>query len=120
MIKIKRTYEIEDKKDGYRILIDRLWPRGIKKADFNFDEWVKDLAPSTELRKEFGHDPDKWEEFKKEYMLELRSTEALRKIKDLAKKAEKKTVTLLYSAHDKDHNNAVVLKSVVEKAIKKL
>ena len=100
-----------------RILVDRLWPRGIKKEDLKLDAWAKELAPSTELRKWFGHDPAKWAEFKKRYLAELKranATEAMREL--LAKKPRAKTVTLLYGAKDTEHNEAVVLRDYLERA----
>lgn len=119
MIAIKKVYEPAQKKDGFRVLIDRLWPRGMKKSDIVLDAWVKELAPSTELRKKFGHDPLKWDEFRSSFKKELQSEAAREKILDLAKRAERGTVTLLYSAHDSEYNNAVVLKEVLDGALKK-
>lgn len=115
MIKIKRTYEPALKDDGFRVLIDRLWPRGIKKSKLNFDQWSKELAPSTELRKAFGHDPAKWKQFQNKYRAELRSPAARKEIDALAKRARKFNVTLLYSAKDEEHNDAVVLKDVLDR-----
>jgi uncharacterized protein YeaO (DUF488 family) len=114
MIRIKRIYEEVAGKDGFRILVDRLWPRGIKKETAEIDLWLKEVAPSNELRKWFSHDPGKWEEFKKKYAKELLAKrELLKKIRRIEK--EKGTVTLLYSARDVEHNNAVALKAVLEK-----
>ncbi len=113
MIKIKRIYEslTPSLDDGKRILIDRLWPRGIKKDEVVFDEWVKELSPSTELRTWFGHDPAKWQEFKERYRQELTGkTEILEKLKLYAKHG---TITFLYSAKDSEHNNAVALKEII-------
>ncbi len=110
MINIKRIYESPTPSpgDGKRILIDRLWPRGLKKDDVVIDEWMKDLAPSTELRKWFAHDPEKWREFKRRYSLELEGkAEAVEKLRVHAQRGP---VTILYSAKDTEHNNAVVLK----------
>ena len=118
MIKIKRAYEAAKKEDGYRVLIDRLWPRGIKKADLVLDEWAKELAPSNELRKSFGHDPSKWKDFQTRYRLELRSVEARQKLEELSDCARKSDVTLVYSAHDEEHNNAVVVKDLLERSKK--
>ncbi len=113
MLKIKRIYDPPLPGDGKRILIDRLWARGIKKEDARVDEWIKDISPSTELRKWFGHDPAKWGEFKKRYLSELRDKkEILDRIKNEAKG---KTVTLIYSARDEKHNNAVAMKEFLEK-----
>ncbi len=111
MIRIKRIYDPASPGDGRRILIDRLWPRGLKKEEARFDEWLKDLAPSDELRKWFSHDPAKWNEFQKRYRSELRGKAEL--LERLRTEARKGTVTLLYSARDEEHNNAVVLKELI-------
>lgn len=109
-IKIKRVYEKPGEEDGFRILVDRLWPRGLTKEKAALDLWLKDIAPSTELRKWFNHDPDKWKEFKKKYLNELKDNkEAVSLLKDHLKK---KTVTLLYAAKDSDHNEALVLSNL--------
>lgn len=105
---IKRVYEDASDTDGYRVLIDRLWPRGVSKEEAKLDEWAKDLAPSNELRKWFGHDPAKYDEFKKRYEKELKENEGLDSIVQTWKKHP--SVTLLYGAHDSEHNQAVVLK----------
>lgn len=112
MIKLKRVYDEVSKQDGKRILIDRVWPRGVKKEDLEHDEWYKDLAPSTELRKWFDHDEEKWEEFKKKYKKELNDHKDI--LKEIRQSADGHNVTLLYAAKDEDHNNAVVLKEVLE------
>lgn len=113
-INIKRIYETPDNKDGYRILIDRLWPRGIAKTEAHIDEWIKEIAPSNELRKWFGHQPELFGEFSKKYKAELKDkTELLSKIKSIAKK---QTVTLLYGAKDTVHNQAVILQEVLNNA----
>ncbi|MCB0772147.1 MAG: DUF488 domain-containing protein [Flavobacteriales bacterium] len=110
-IRIKRVYEAPAKDDGYRILVDRLWPRGISKAGAHVDEWLKEIGPSNELRKWFGHEPPKYLEFKKRYEQELHGQpELLKHIRDLAKKQR---LTLVYSAKDEDHNQAVVLREVL-------
>lgn len=120
MIQIKRAYEPFDKKDGYRVLIDRLWPRGVKKSDLHLDEWIKEVAPSPKLRRSFGHDPGKWSDFQKKYKVELRSDAAARsKLKSLIKLGARRTVTLVYSARDVEHNNAVVLKRILDRKLKK-
>ena len=107
-IDLKRAYDPPTKSDGRRILVDRVWPRGITKDDLQIDAWLKDLAPSTELRKWFGHDPAKWDEFRKRYALELEQRpEALEELVDKARAGH---VTLVFSAKDTQHNNAVVLK----------
>lgn len=119
MLTIKRAYEPLSKKDGYRILVDRLWPRGLKKENLALDAWFKDLAPSTDLRKEFAHDPKLWKFFQSKYKKELKSSEAREKIKVIAKMAKTRNVTLIYGARDQEHNDAVVLKSVLEKELLK-
>jgi uncharacterized protein YeaO (DUF488 family) len=116
-IKIKRAYSSSDKADGFRVLIDRLWPRGIKKKDLALDDWFKDLAPSTELRKEFGHDPKKWKEFQAKYRREIQKSQANEKLDALAKRARRGTVTLIYSARDEKYNDAVVLKKILDRKI---
>lgn len=119
MVQVKRAYEPSSRKDGYRVLIDRLWPRGIKKQELDCDEWLKDLAPSTELRKEFSHDPAHWKSFVGAYKKELRSPQARELLEKLGRQAAKRTLTLLYGARDEEHNNAVVLKEVIEKGFMK-
>ena len=113
-IKIKRVYEQADKKDGERILVDRLWPRGLTKEKANVDLWLKEIAPSTELRKWFGHDPEKWRSFRRRYETEIRHNDDL--IKLLKQKARKGTVTLVYGARDEKHNEALVLKQFLERS----
>lgn len=119
MIQIKRVYEKVSKTDGHRVLVDRLWPRGIKKEELDYDDWQKELAPSAEIRKKFNHDPKKWKEFKKEFLKELRLTTSKKIIDDLIELAKKKNLTLLYSAKDEVHNNAIILKEVLERKLKK-
>jgi len=115
MIRVKRIYELPSKEDGYRVLVDRLWPRGMSKDKAKIDLWLKDIAPSDDLRKWFSHDPKKWDDFKKKYGLELKERqELLLKIKQAEK--EKDTVTLLYSARDEEHNQAVALSAILRKA----
>lgn len=109
MIQLKRVYEAADPDDGARFLVERLWPRGIRKDALHFDAWLKDVAPSTELRQWFNHDPEKWQAFQKKYFAELAANpEAAAPIRKAARKG---TVTLLYSSHDTEHNNAVALKA---------
>ena len=110
-LRLKRAYEPAEPGDGVRLLVDRLWPRGVSKAKAALDDWLKDIAPSAELRQWFGHDPRRWVEFQRRYRSELRQhAEELERIRALAKT---KTVTLIYSAHDEEHNDAVVLKDVL-------
>jgi uncharacterized protein YeaO (DUF488 family) len=112
MIKLKRAYDKPSRSDGVRILVDRLWPRGLTKERAAVDLWLKDIAPSAELRKWFGHDPEKWKEFQSRYRKELRANkDALRLLKE---QAADRTVTLVYAARDEQHNEAVILKRVVE------
>ena len=111
-IKIKRVYEAADKQDGKRILVDRLWPRGLTKADARVDLWLKEIAPSTALRKWFGHKPSRWEEFKKRYCAELRNNE---QVSLLEREISAGKVTLVYGAQDREHNGAVALKEFLEK-----
>ena len=114
MIQIKRVYEPSSKNDGYRILVDRLWPRGIKKVDLHLDEWAKDIAPSPELRKWFGHKAENWKKFRSKYAKELKNKDLKEKITEIAKRSKKSRVTLLYAAHDEEHNHAIVLKEFIE------
>ncbi len=107
-IVLKRAYEPAAADDGSRVLVDRLWPRGVAKADAKLDAWMKEIAPSTELRKWFGHDPARWEEFRKRYRDELDAHGDL--IAELRSLARKGRLTLVYSAHDEAHNDAVVLR----------
>lgn len=111
-LKIKRVYEPSEKPDGFRILIDRLWPRGIKKEDAHFDVWLKEIAPSNELRKWFNHETEKWDEFKKKYTTALKDSVALEELLSFINKH--KIITLVYSAKDEQHNQAVVLKEYLE------
>jgi uncharacterized protein YeaO (DUF488 family) len=107
MISIKRVYELPEKMDGKRFLVERLWPRGMRKSELLMDGWLKQAAPSTELRQWFNHEPEKWDEFQSRYLEELEaSPEHWIQIKEAARQGN---VTLLYSAHDTQHNNALVL-----------
>lgn len=110
-IQLKRAYEPPAPDDGARILIDRLWPRGVKKEDAAIDEWIKEIAPSTELRKWFGHDPERWREFRRRYQSELRQhPDGIERLRALARRGP---ITLVYAAHDEAHNDAVVLKELL-------
>jgi len=112
MIRVKRVYDLSEPDDGLRFLVDRLWPRGVKKDNLQMDGWLKDVAPSDSLRHWFGHDPAKWDEFCRRYTAELEAnSEAWR---PLWEKAQTQTLTLLFSAHDVEHNNAVLLKLFLE------
>lgn len=112
-IKTKRVYEQPDKKDGERILVDRLWPRGLTKEKAHVDLWLKEVAPSTDLRKWFGHDPAKWKSFRGRYQTELRQHDRL--IKLLIQKARAGPITLVYGARDEKHNEALILKQFLER-----
>ena len=113
MIQTKRAYEPASKNDGARFLVDRMWPRGVKKEQLQLHGWMKDVAPSTELRKWFQHDPAKWSEFRRRYFRELeKNPEAWR---PLLARARRGRITLVYSAHDSEHNNAVALKEFLGK-----
>ena len=114
-VNVKRIYEEHENTDGFRILVDRLWPRGIKKEKAQIDSWMKEVAPSTALRKWFAHDPEKWPEFVSKYKKELHGSMAFRELMTLVKKH--KTVTLLFSATDEVHNQAVALKAFVEEKL---
>ena len=107
MITLKRAYDAVSRTDGTRFLVERLWPRGLTKERAAIDLWLKDVAPSPELRKWFGHDPGRWEQFQKRYRQELR--EQKEAVKLLKLKGKDSTVTLVYAAHDKDHNGALAL-----------
>jgi uncharacterized protein YeaO (DUF488 family) len=111
-VKIKRVYEEPKKSDGKRILVDRLWPRGLTKAEVKVDLWLKEIAPSTALRKWFSHEPSKWEEFKKRYSVELEKNNE--QISLLEREVSEGKVTLVYGAKDQEHNGAVVLREFLE------
>jgi uncharacterized protein YeaO (DUF488 family) len=113
MIQLKRVYDEPSSSDGFRVLVDRLWPRGLTKQRAAVDQWLKDLAPSTELRKWFAHDPAKWKEFQTKYQRELADKGDL--LKDLKRRSQDGAVTLLYGARDEEHNEAVVLQSVLNR-----
>jgi uncharacterized protein YeaO (DUF488 family) len=110
-IQVKRVYDVPDASDGFRVLVDRLWPRGVAKQRAALDLWMKDVAPSTELRRWFGHDPKRWKEFQTRYRAELKQHDA--ELAELRSRARKGTVTLLFAARDVEHNEAVVLKKVL-------
>ena len=112
MIKVKRVYDKYSEDDGIRILVERLWPRGISKEDAHIDLWMKEIAPSTELRKWFNHEDNKWDEFVKRYRAELQGNSALDRLKGIIDKNNK--VTLIYSAKNIAHNSAVALSIVVQ------
>jgi uncharacterized protein YeaO (DUF488 family) len=110
-VRLKRAYEPPTASDGTRILVDRLWPRGVRKSDAAIDEWIKEIAPSASLRKWFGHDPARWEEFRRRYATEiLDHPEELKRLRELARHGR---ITLVYSAHDEAHNDAIVLRELI-------
>lgn len=112
---LKRIYDHNDPEDGYRVLVDRLWPRGISKEKAQLSDWAKDISPSTELRKWFGHDPEKFEEFRMKYLKELHSDEAkMKKLNELHQLSKIKKVTLLFSTKNVVHNHAILLKELLE------
>ena len=114
MVKTKRIYDEASRQDGLRILVERLWPRGVKKDEAQWDLWLKDLAPSTELRKWFGHDREKWGEFRRRYFAQLDTERDL--VTLLKRRCQEKNVTLVYSASDEECNSAVALKEYLERA----
>lgn len=112
MIKLKRVYEKPSSKDGLRVLVERLWPRGLTKGRAAVDLWLKDVAPSAELRKWFGHDPARWKQFQERYRQELRETKDA--VRLLRQKGKERTVTLVYAARDEQHNGALALKKFLQ------
>lgn len=109
-IRIKRAYEDAVRSDGPRILVDRIWPRGVAKEDAELEAWLKGLAPSTDLRKWFGHDPEKWKEFRRRYLKELKASDAAEDLEELQSIVKKhKRITLVFAAKDTEHNNAAAL-----------
>jgi uncharacterized protein YeaO (DUF488 family) len=111
-IRLKRAYDAPAANDGYRVLVDRLWPRGISKEDLGIDLWLKEIAPSDDLRKWFGHDPEKWDEFRKRYFKEL--DDQTDEVKQLADQVKQGRVTLVFAAKDEEFNNAVALKEFLQ------
>jgi uncharacterized protein YeaO (DUF488 family) len=118
MIRIKRVYSEATPRDGIRLLVDRVWPRGISKKRARIVAWRKDLAPTASLRKWFGHQLVRWAEFRRRYQTELRRPRLLEKLRDLAQLSCNKTITLVYSAADEEHNQAIVLKNLIEKCLR--
>jgi len=113
MIQCKRVYDEASPEDGTRVLVDRLWPRGVSKEEAALHHWMKEIAPSDELRRWFDHDPEKWEEFRVRYTQELNEKEDL--VQELRSKAESRTLTLIYAAKDREHNHAIVLKDDLQR-----
>ena len=110
-VALKRAYEPPEESDGTRILVDRLWPRGVSKEEARLDQWIKEIAPSTDLRTWFGHDPGRWDEFRKRYRAELAQKPEV--LTDLRRRAREGRITLVFSAKDEIHNDAVVLRNVI-------
>ncbi len=118
MIYLKRVYDKVDIRDGTRILIDKLWPRGVRRSTSNIDLWLKEVGPSDDLRKWFAHEKDKWPEFRRRYEQELKKNPAFEKLVDIALSTD--PITLLYAASDKEHNNGVVLFKMLNKRIEQI
>ncbi len=114
-VDIKRAYEEAAKGDGYRVLVDRLWPRGVSKEALHYDAWCKDLAPSPALRKWFGHKVEHWDQFRGEYETELRSEEQAQRMRQLVQDAGASHITLVYGARDTEHNHAIILAAEIER-----
>ncbi|HUH87520.1 MAG TPA: DUF488 family protein [Pusillimonas sp.] len=119
-VDIKRAYEAPSGHDGFRILVDRMWPRGVKKDDLPFDLWCKQLAPSPALRKWFGHKPERWERFRAEYQKELHTAEQAQRLREVLKHADSSHITLLYGARDTEHNHAVILADEITRTARPL
>ncbi len=115
-ILLKRVYEKPSPEDGKRVLVERLWPRGLKKEDSKIDEWLKDLAPSTELRKWYAHDPSKWTQFKEKYWKELEQNED--QLSKLSKESKQHTITFVFASKEEKLNNAAALKEYIETKLK--
>jgi uncharacterized protein YeaO (DUF488 family) len=116
-VRLKRAYERPSPGDGMRVLVDRLWPRGVSKSDIAIDRWLRDVAPSTELRRWFGHDPERWDEFRRRYQTEL--ADKAEPLKELQAYARKGTLTLIYAARDEAHNEAVVLRDLLVRRLRR-
>jgi uncharacterized protein YeaO (DUF488 family) len=116
-VRIKRAYEAPEKADGYRVLVDRLWPRGVRKDALAIDVWMKEIGPSDELRRWFGHDPARWKEFSARYRDELRRQPAASLVAELVDQAKRGRLTLVYGAKDELHNQAAVLRDLIERRI---
>ena len=114
-VRLKRAYEPASAEDGHRVLVDRLWPRGVSKEQAKLDEWDQELAPSGQLREWFGHEPDRFPEFRRRYIDELRANRP--RLRELRRRARTGTLTLVYSAHDSEHNDAVVLAEVLRRGL---
>ena len=111
-IQIKRAYDAAEEGDGVRVLVDRLWPRGVSKSDAHIDHWLKEIAPSTDLRRWFGHQPERWAEFHQRYLEELEANPEVGRLREIMSAGQ---VTLVYGAKDRDHNDAVVLAEFLQR-----
>jgi uncharacterized protein YeaO (DUF488 family) len=120
MVKLKRAYEPRARSDGYRVLVERLWPRGVRKQALPLHAWAKEAAPSTALRRWFGHDPARWIEFRRRYREELADEPARSRVHELAERATMGTVTLVYASRDPEHNSAVVLRDEIERVARRI
>ena len=118
MLKVKRVYEKNEASDGKRILVDRLWPRGLRTEDAAIDEWLKEISPSDELRRWFNHEPEKWQEFKRRYRKELSLPEKKEIVERIAKQATRSDITLVYGAKETEYNNARVLEELIGEVMK--
>jgi uncharacterized protein YeaO (DUF488 family) len=116
-VTIKRAYETASADDGYRVLVDALWPRGITKAELKIDAWMKQIAPPTELRKSYGHIPEKWEEFRKRYRQELRKPPRKALLEELVERARKERLTLVFGARDAERSNAAAIAEMVRSSL---
>ena len=114
MVKLKRAREPARRSDGYRVLVERLWPRGVRKSELPIDSWAKEIAPSANLRKWFHHDPERWSEFQRRYKRELGRKAAKDRLRELADRSAEGTLTLVFSTHDAEHSNAAVLRDLLE------
>jgi uncharacterized protein YeaO (DUF488 family) len=114
-VQIKRAYEAAAEKDGYRVFVDRLWPRGVSRQELKYDAWNKELAPSPSLRKWFCHKVEHWDQFRDSYQTELRAPEQIDRMRELIKAAEGRTITLVYAAKDAEHNHALILAAEIKR-----
>lgn len=117
MIALKRAYDAPDPSDGARVLVDRLWPRGLRKPDLGLSQWMREVAPSDGLRRFFGHNPARWQEFRKRYLTELESAQMAQPVAELIELARRGRLTLVYGAKDQVHNHAIVLKEMLDKKL---
>lgn len=116
-VRVKRAYDAPEADDGYRVLVDRLWPRGVAKEALRLDAWLKEIAPSPDLRKWFGHEPERWERFRQLYRQELETPAQRRLLGELAERAKRDGLTLVYGARDRDHNGALVLREIIMESL---